>query len=186
MRTEGAGMTRAIPREKLDEATRKRIRDLIKAVSGDGDRGNASRIAAERLLVLAPNNAVTAELVVFVERVLAIAVSHCPRCLDPSVGLCTPCRAAHAIEFSEATRVRQGRVTLAPVPQVARSRGALADRDLDELIAECTRKKRYVSQIDADRVAAKRGALSGVALRSYSCTAGCGGWHITHKPQRAS
>ena len=44
----------------------------------------------------------------------------------------------------------------------------------------CSRKRRYTSQIDADKTARRCIAERGGYLRSYACPA-CGGWHLTHQ-----
>jgi hypothetical protein len=46
------------------------------------------------------------------------------------------------------------------------------------IISQCVKKAKYNSQRLADKVAAKRAAISGKRLRTYYCGI-CGRWHIT-------
>jgi hypothetical protein len=179
------GMTRLIPGEKLDDATRRNLRDLIRAVAGDTSP-IGSQLAGERIKVLAPRGEVTVELIAFVDRVLALAVPHCPRCLDVSIGLCNPCRPEHAAELADAIRgITLGDPTpVVPAPAPTHGRTEV-QRDIDPA-QSCFRKHQYPSEIDAKRVARRIWDERGVNLRAYQCEV-CGGfWHLTKQVTRAS
>lgn len=176
--------------DRLTQNVRRRITTMIAVAAGDASDLGLAR-ARERLTVLAPQGAATAELLGVLAQLAALTTPRCPRCWVASVGLCPECRPAHARELAGAYRVQAG--ALPPVdpaagatqsdPPAPASTGALLDRiDREDLIAMCASKRRYVSQIDADKVARRCEAeRPGTVLRSYSCPC-CYGWHLTHKP----
>jgi hypothetical protein len=173
--------------DPIDKAGRKRLAKLLQAVAGDmSERG--SQLASERILVLAPLGEVTADLVAFVDKVIALAVSRCPRCLDPSVGMCNPCRAPHAREHSAAARgvpfVLEPIREPAPAPPSGNEWAGTWSADeperdpLDAAMAHCTHKTRYSTDKIARQVAARCFEERGHHVVPYACLAGCGGFHL--------
>lgn len=176
-------MTRLVPGQPLDRATRKRLVNLVGAVSGGTDN-HARVVAGERLIVLAPCGEVTAELVAFIDRVLALAVPHCPRCLDVSIGMCPPCRAEHRRELGAALAM-QRRPAVQEAPPPAPPSPVVTVQDPEEDPARsCYGKHAYPSEVDANRVGARCFRQRGVVLRAYQCEV-CGGyWHLTKQLRR--
>lgn len=181
------------PGDPVDKNARRRIAVQLAVATGDASERGLVR-ARERLTVLAPEGAATPALIELLARLSAIATPRCPRCLDPAEGMCTACRPVHARELAAAFRIQAGKLPL-PEDQVAAgpspaltpapppAAGTVLDRiDREDLIAMCASKRRYVSSIDADKVARRCEAeRPGTVLRSYSCPC-CYGWHLTHKP----
>lgn len=187
-------MTRLIPGEKLDEATRKRIRDLIRAVAGDVSHVG-SQLAGERVKVLAPEGVVTVELIAFVDRVLGLAIPRCARCLDVSIGLCNPCRPEHAAELAAAVRGEApapgpSEDLVAPAPPPPSEPAAAPARDTSDFdpVRSCRSKHAYPSEVDAKHRARRIFEERGVRLRAYHCDieGGCSMWHLTKQIGRAS
>lgn len=176
----GVDVSRLIPGEKLDEATRKRIRDLIRAVAGDVSHVG-SQLAGERVKVLAPEGVVTVELIAFVDRVLGMAVPRCARCLDISIGLCNPCRPEHAAELAAAVR-GEAPASVEHMREPVLDEGVVATNDPSQVDPEraCYGKHRYGDAKEARKVANRCEAERGVPLRVYPCTA-CGGFHLTRQ-----
>jgi hypothetical protein len=164
-------VTRLVPGGELDKNTRKRLARLVQAVAGDmSERG--AQLAAERITVLAPpGHGVTPQLVAFVNRAIAMAVSRCPRCLDPSVGLCSPCRGEHAREVAAAQRGESP-----PAPEEPPSSSAV---DVD-VARSCASKSRYATEKIANRVRHRCEETRGRPLRVYACFV-CGGYHLTSR-----
>jgi hypothetical protein len=195
-----------IPGEAITPATRRTLAVTIAAAAGDVTEPGV-QLARARLDVLAPRGVATAELLTFLARVQGLLEPRCPRCLDPAIGLCSPCSRAHAAEVDLAARVRaytappedllalslrlsdlaQPTAPLAAgtepgIEPVAAGQGVLDRMELEDVIAMCARKQRHVSQIDADKSARRcEEKRPWTRLRSYSCPA-CGGWHLTHQP----
>lgn len=192
-----------IPGDPIPPATRRTLTVTIAAASGDVSEAGLS-LARARLDVLAPNGVATAGLLAFVARVQALLDPRCPRCLDASLGLCSPCRRAHVAEAELAGRVRANLAPPAdllaltarldagepaPVAPMAvgtepgiapTATGMVLDQiDRDELARACAGKAVYPSEVDAKRTARACEAKRGTPLRAYLCWPGCGGWHLT-------
>ena len=184
--------------DAITTGQRRTITATIAAASGDTSEPG-THLARARLDVLAPRGTVTAELLLFMARARALLEPRCPRCLDASIGLCTPCRSAHAKEVEVAVRVRCHQAepadllaiaalpelvdppAAAPAPEAPLAQALLDQVDRDELARSCAGKRAYPSEIDAKRVARECEAKRGRALRAYLCWPGCGGWHLTSR-----
>ncbi len=179
--------------DRLNQSARRRITTLIAVAAGDATEPGLTR-ARERLTVLAPQGAATAELLALLERLAALVTPRCPRCLDPSIGMCGGCRPEHAREIAAAYRTQAGLLPLPPAaaavgtepalpavpPAPAKELGVLDRLSREEVIAMCASKRRHVSMIDADKAARRHEeARPGTVLRSYACPC-CHGWHLTH------
>ena len=182
--------------DPITGARRRMLAAQIAAVAGDVTEGGLN-LARERLDVLAPRGVMTAALAAFLDRLAGLATTRCPRCLDPSDGLCPPCRTAHAAERELAVQVRTcaappadlleltarldaGAVVTPAAPPPAPAL-VLDQIDREELARSCASKGRYPSEVDAKRKARECEAKRGQPLRVYLCWPGCGGWHLTSR-----
>lgn len=178
---------------RLTPAPRRAIVDLLVLATGRhrGPCGNA--VAA----LLDAEGCVTQALLDLHQRAAALLAgdrgpNRCPRCLEArpmaTGDRCRACATERQLQRVGMDDDRAAPITDAPEPPPAPAAeppsGALLDRiDLEDVIAMCSRKRAYPSQIDADRVARNCERKRRVTLRTYSCPA-CGSWHIAKQSER--
>ena len=96
---------------------------------------------------------------------------------------CRACATERQLQPMERTHERQAvrdrEVPTAAPPEPEPQPAAILDRfELEDVIAMCSRKKAYPSQVDAERVAARCFRERGARLRVYACPACCR-YHLT-------
>ena len=186
-------MTTLVVGVRLTPAPRRALVAVLQEATGAARGACGNAVAA----LLDADGLVTAALVDLHQRAAALLAgdrgpNRCPRCLEArpmaNRDRCRACateRQRQRIEAMERTHerlaVREREVpTDAPAPaEPGPQPAAILDRfELEDVIAMCSRKKAYPSQVDAERVAARCFRERGARLRVYACPACCR-YHLT-------
>lgn len=170
------------------KSVRRVLVDAIQAATGCC-RSEAGQVVGDTVWL----GLLTDQSVELYERAIDLTpgLTPCPRCMAPrrsgTSGICAGCRATMAERQRERDRGRQPKAMAlwplpeptTPDPEAAPVTPVLDRFDREEVIAMCSRKRRYVSKIEADR--AMRRCIAERPwhrLRVYDCPA-CKGWHLT-------
>lgn len=170
-------------------SARKALIDLIQLVTLC-DRSTAGSVVADTVYL----GRFTADAIALRDQAQAMAPgapAPCPRCMGArppgTSGICRDCRGAMAERSRARDAGRPGKsIRLAvlhepttPMPEPVAPSPVLDRFDLEDVKRMCAGKRRYPSQIDADRAARRcEQARSWTTLRTYHCPA-CRGWHMT-------
>lgn len=181
-------MTTLVVGVRLTPAPRRALVAVLQEATGAARGACGNAVAA----LLDADGCITAALVDLHQRAAALLAgdrgpNRCPRCLEARpMANGDRCRACATERQLQRAGIGPPPPAAAddppPVPEPAPPPAAVLDRyELEDVIAMCSRKRAYVSQIDADRVARNCERKRGRPLRTYPCPA-CHRWHITHQP----